>query len=465
MAQSALRQLVQAQDRLMQSRSGLGLSDAALIQGQAVPESSRLQRFTSLDSPQDMSLGETAADIVMGFTPGIGTAQGLRDFERARRDDDALGMLLGGLGVVGAGGIVKAGRAAGQAAGYIPEAISGQRIVQPKPGDFPAGFENRVGELRKIYDTPMRYVGAGVEPPPISIYDLEGRQFVTSMADRSDAGTSLIGIGDVDFDIPVDLRGGQGYMFNNPGELWAAAKGPSGLIQSTADMAFNAAALAGRTDAPLYIPYRMGAPGGDFSHHTTDTMLTYARSSMPQNMIRRANAEIATVMPEFLGIENPNSMRQLSSVSNRQRQEVRNILDKQFRDQGGIGIGQARLAISDPAQYNAMTGGIQNVGQFDVSRRIAPSSHPSYPYSIPGEGLGALVEQDISIYDLLPDLAIARGVDPSMPIPQSEMYTLQTGLKGIGQPHQIDPTGKARPFVGIITDKVLRNIERKRGQQ
>jgi hypothetical protein len=71
-----------------------------------------------------MSLGETAADIVMGFTPGIGTAQGLRDFERARRDEDALGMLLGGLGVVGAGGIVKAGRAAGKAAGYIPEAIA-----------------------------------------------------------------------------------------------------------------------------------------------------------------------------------------------------------------------------------------------------------------------------------------------------------------------------------------------------
>jgi hypothetical protein len=52
----------------------------------------------------------------MGFTPGIGTAQGLRDFERARRDEDALGMLLGGLGVVGAGGIIKAGRGIGRAA-------------------------------------------------------------------------------------------------------------------------------------------------------------------------------------------------------------------------------------------------------------------------------------------------------------------------------------------------------------
>jgi hypothetical protein len=74
-----------------------------------------LSQFTSLDTPEDMSLGATLADIGMGFAPGIGTAQGLRDFERARRDEDALGMLLGGLGVVGAGGIVKAGRGIGKA--------------------------------------------------------------------------------------------------------------------------------------------------------------------------------------------------------------------------------------------------------------------------------------------------------------------------------------------------------------
>jgi hypothetical protein len=74
----------------------------------------RARRFTSLDAPQDMSLGETLADIGMGFAPGIGTAQGFRDFERARRDDDLLGMALGGISVLPlAGGLVKAGRAAG----------------------------------------------------------------------------------------------------------------------------------------------------------------------------------------------------------------------------------------------------------------------------------------------------------------------------------------------------------------
>jgi len=37
---------------------------------------------------------------------------------------------------------------------------------------------------------------------------------------------------------------------------------------------------------------------------------------------------------------------------------------------------------------------------------------------------------------------------------------LQTGIKGA--PGQIDPTGKARPFTGIITESALRAIEDRR---
>jgi hypothetical protein len=76
-----------------------------------------LSQFTSLDTPQNMSLGATVADIGMGFLPGVGTAQGMRDFERARRDDDMLGMALGGLSAFPfVGGVVKAGKGIGKAA-------------------------------------------------------------------------------------------------------------------------------------------------------------------------------------------------------------------------------------------------------------------------------------------------------------------------------------------------------------
>jgi hypothetical protein len=76
----------------------------------------RLGRFASLDTPQDMGLGETAADIGMGFLPVVGTAQGARDFERARRDEDKLGMLLSAASMIPvAGGAVRAIRSAGKA--------------------------------------------------------------------------------------------------------------------------------------------------------------------------------------------------------------------------------------------------------------------------------------------------------------------------------------------------------------
>ena len=83
----------------------------------------RLKRFTSLDQPQDMSLGETAADIGMGFLPVVGTAQGARDFERARREGDRLGMGLSAASMIPvAGGAIRAAR---KAARGVAEGLEG----------------------------------------------------------------------------------------------------------------------------------------------------------------------------------------------------------------------------------------------------------------------------------------------------------------------------------------------------
>ena len=118
MAQSALRALMQGGP----APAGMASAQTAIQNAAQRPQSRAdllggLSQFTSLDTPQDMSLGATAADIALGFAPGIGTAQGIRDFERARRDDDMLGMALGGLSAIPvAGGIIKAGRGIGRAA-------------------------------------------------------------------------------------------------------------------------------------------------------------------------------------------------------------------------------------------------------------------------------------------------------------------------------------------------------------
>lgn len=56
--------------------------------------------MVSLDTPQDQDLSEILTDIGAGFLPVVGTAQAGRDFERARREGDILGMGLSGLGMI-----------------------------------------------------------------------------------------------------------------------------------------------------------------------------------------------------------------------------------------------------------------------------------------------------------------------------------------------------------------------------
>lgn len=68
----------------------------------------RARKFTSLDAPKDGDLADTAIDIASGFVPVVGTATSGRDFERARREDDKLGMALSSLGMIPVvGGVTK----------------------------------------------------------------------------------------------------------------------------------------------------------------------------------------------------------------------------------------------------------------------------------------------------------------------------------------------------------------------
>jgi hypothetical protein len=62
----------------------------------------------SFDQQPDQGYGTMAAEMALGFVPGIGQAMAVRDLERARRDDDPLGMALAGLSLVPFGKLVGA---------------------------------------------------------------------------------------------------------------------------------------------------------------------------------------------------------------------------------------------------------------------------------------------------------------------------------------------------------------------
>jgi hypothetical protein len=62
----------------------------------------------SLDPQPDQGYGTMAADMALSFIPGVGQAMAARDLERARRDNDPLGMALAGTSFVPFGKLIGA---------------------------------------------------------------------------------------------------------------------------------------------------------------------------------------------------------------------------------------------------------------------------------------------------------------------------------------------------------------------
>lgn len=331
---------------------------------------------------------------------------------------------------------------------------------------FDSRFDDRALEQDRIQNTELQYDVRPFERPEVSIYDLEGRPFRLTMSDRTAAGRDLTGVEGVEYDIPINLQGGQDFMFANPlgreGQVWAQDKG------ATSKYLNSFLGLDGQPmgDEFLMLPFRMSPAGGDFATMTGEVMVTHARNNVPARAKRQADEKIRQFYPAWKGIDNPESLQQISEMKGDPRKALLNVMDKDLRNEGGLGIGQARLAVSDRSQYNALDTGLQNVGIatpniVSVNRRGRPilerfedSGHRTYEQGLAGRPMGTLIEQDISAYELLPDYLVGRGFrnfedlmasDPS--VLATEAFTLRRGTRG-----------------GTITEDMLRDIERRRSQ-
>jgi hypothetical protein len=120
---------------------------------------------------------------------------------------------------------------------------------------------------------------------------------------------------------------------------------------------------------------------------------------------------------------------------------LKNALDTNFRNTGGLSIGEARLAVADPKQLMSADAGIMNIGEiFAGSPIVAVSGHPSYPRGVPGQGLGRL-QENRTIFELLPQVVRERGIaDPTKPS-QADIRAMQM-----------------KPYAGVIDDKLLKSL-------
>jgi hypothetical protein len=271
--------------------------------------------------------------------------------------------------------------------------------------------------------------------PSISLTSLAGMPFITSMADRTAAGGSLLGIDNVQFNRPVGLLGGQDFMFNNPGLVWSSGNAPANAL-----MKYAAEVKSATGQNPIYLPYRMAPTGGDFAQMTGETMLAYADAAMGSRQKNRLDKSIKKFIPTWSGVSDPASVQQFRAAPDKKRKAIKAMMDRDFRNEGGINIGSARLAVSDPMQLAAQEGGLQNVGEIFAGRPLIQSTHPAYPGGVPGKGIGTLAE-DINVFQLLPDVVKARGIpDPMNPRP-SDLRAMQM-----------------KPYSGLITDELLKSL-------
>jgi hypothetical protein len=302
---------------------------------------------------------------------------------------------------------------------------------------FDPRFDKRVLEQEKLANQVLKTEKTGAQNiPKIYLPDYEGYGMVTSMSDRTAGGSRLLGVNDVNFNRPVELTGGQEYMYNNPGQVWASGKNPVNQIMK------EAVAMKKATGKdPLYMPWRMAPTASDFAHMTGETMLTHAQSAMGKAQKKDLDNTIKKFIPDWSGIDDPESMQQFMTASAKARKSIQNALDRDLRGSGGMSIGETRLAIADPNQLTAPEGGLMHVGRISADKPVIEASgNVTYPKGVPGEGMGQL-DRDHFVTEFLPDFAKERRIaDPRSP-GQTDIRALQM-----------------KPYSGIIDDKLLKSL-------
>lgn len=391
---------------------------------------------------------------VADFAPVIGDAKGFAEagdlFDEGKYGEAAVAAGLGVLGLIPGIGDVAA---SALKAAPLPFMVNRD-----------TGLLQRVGDPESV--NAMRLdVEPGVELAPSSLLtaeDLEGRGFVSGMADTSQGDLSRVTAVN-DQSVDMVRFGGQDYMRQpqnvDQGILWAS---DAGAVTGLANAAKAAANLPGVSRAPLYIPYQMGGASTDFATMTSDIMVPIARQNMKKAdkkaLDKRIREGAGTKTGEFKpqpgwpGIDSPKTDEWLASAGGN-RKAVTKAIDE-YRDVAGINLSQARAAIVDPEQLNPRVGNLRQAGVLDLMRPAQPGMHPSYNTDLMGSYLGQFGEGANLLSDLNP--LIRSSGKPFVP----EMIARGHNLEAAALPA---PVGKAMQagLIGAFDQATLDDLIKK----
>lgn len=319
------------------------------------------------------------------------------------------------------------------------------RVVRPATVKAEPRLEPRKKEQPKVQKMQVALSARRApEPKKLSVFDLEGKPFITSMSDQSAAGDDILAINDVPLDEPVKRMGGQDYMFDAPGSVWAADTTNAGRHLA---MARELRRQTG--EDPLFMPWSMGPTAIDFAHMPRELMLRYNAAAMGAKDRGRLARDVRAIVPDFKAADDPASIEVFREAAGSQRAALNRLLD-QYRERGGLGLGEARYATTDLDQLGQPLTSLRNVGVIDARAGLEPSGHPSYRTSVPGEGIGRL-QEPVGALELLPELMAEAELTDPFGFPVGVVPGKKSPLRAL----QMKPKG------GVITEKMLREIEKR----
>ena len=254
-------------------------------------------------------------------------------------------------------------------------------------------------------DVPM----TGAARDKYNLGEFHGYPWIGTMSDTSGIGL-LEALG-------VRKRGGQGYMMDDLNwkeeRIWEMGEtARSGLLNALIE------ARKLKTDKPaLLLPFAMKPTSIDFSHQVTETILASAVKNLTKKQLRELDKLIRTksidketgknINQKFKGVLHDDA---LEGTTGAERKAIANIIDVNFRKFDGVlSLPEARLLNVDPVQLNKEPLTFHNIAQIAKDPVGMTSSHPSYGYSVLGEPIGRLAEDNIHLLDLLPKAKKASG--------------------------------------------------------
>lgn len=309
--------------------------------------------------------------------------------------------------------------------------------------------------------------------PEVSIFDYEGHPAIFTQSDRLDAARGITGINDINFRKRVDVPGGQGYMLNNPDKVWASEEGPA---QQIIDMANYMYRETGKQ--PILLPWRMAPTGGDHAHATGQTLLSYAQAALGKSDKKKFDRFMKKMrsteeqgnkllFPDWPGVDSPKAIDYYNNSTSKARKRMIQLMGgavgkkKPLEGMDVLRAGQARAAVSDPSQLNAVEGGLQNLGFITPNRNlVGNTNNTTYGSGVLGQGVGTLKpnQRNITVFDMEPPAMLITDMDGKP-------------IKGLGKQEllrkeDIKSSNKFRPFQmkpygTVLDDKKLKKLSKK----